>query len=405
MTGRLATVDALRGFALFGILVVNLLLFAHPLGTSLEDIVAGPVDAIVARLVHGLFEAKFYPLFSFLFGFGFAVQMERSAEDPARLRGRYWRRLAGLLVLGLAHAIFFFAGDILVSYALLGFVLWCLREREEWRLERLALGLLAVGCVLSFFIGLGYALGESDAAAQADMQAASAEALAAYHGSFAEALARRVQDLVFLSLVTPFFAWPVAMAMFAMGLAAGRAGLLTNPAAPHANLPPILHANPRANLLEIVGLRWRTVLVIAVSGNLLYALFAESTTWWPLAAVAFGALPIAGPMLAFVYARLLWFCVERHPGHWLVRALQAAGRLSLSNYLLQGVVCSWIFNGYGLGLYGQLGPAALFGLAVAVYAAQLALSALWLRAFRLGPAEWLLRALTNLNLPEVRLRR
>jgi len=386
VSARLAIVDALRGFALFGILVVNLLLFAHPLGTTLESIVASPLDAIVARLVHGLFEAKFYPLFSFLFGFGLAMQMERSAANPALLRGQYLRRLLGLLVLGLVHAILFFAGDILVSYALLGFVLWRLRAREEWRLERLGLGLLAVGCVLSFCIGLGYALGENDAAAQADMQAASSGALAAYGGSFGAAVAQRAQDLAFLSLVTPFFAWPVAMAMFAMGLAAGRSRLLDDP----------------GGLQEVAGLKWRTVVAVAVSGNLLYAFFAQSTSWWPLAAIALGALPFAGPMLALVYARLLWSFVERRPEHWLVCALQRAGRMSLSNYLLQGVVCAWIFNGYGLGLYGQLGPAALLAIAVAVYAMQLVLSALWLRGFSLGPVEWLLRAFTYLRRPQTR---
>ncbi len=384
MTGRLAIVDGLRGFALFGILVVNLLLFAHPLGTTLDSIATGPLDAIVARLIHGVFEGKFYPLFSFLFGFGLAVQLERGGAEPTRLRRRYFRRMIGLLVLGLAHAVFFFAGDILVSYALLGFVLWRWREREEWRLERLAVGLLAVGCVLSLFTGLAAAFGENDPAAQADLQAASAEALAAYQGTFAEATAQRVRDLALLALLTPLFAWPVALAMFAMGLAAGRAGLL----------------NDSARLPEIVGLRGRTIVALAVSGNVLYALFADSTAWWPLTAIALGALPLSGPLLAYIYVRLLWSWVERSPGHWLVRALQAAGRMSLSNYLLQGVACSLIFGGYGLGLHGELGPAALFGIAVALYSTQLALSALWLRRLNIGPMEWLLRAFTYLHRPE-----
>lgn len=384
-TARLAIVDALRGFALFGILVVNIVYFANPLGVDPLTLAHGTLDEIAVWALHGLFEAKFYVLFSFLFGFGLAVQMERAADDPARLRPRFLRRLFGLLVLGIAHAVLCFAGDILVSYALMGFVLWRLRAWEEWRLERLAFGLLGVACVLALFAGLATGLGDQ-AAVDADLNAAAANATAAYRGAFADAVAQRIRDLGIIYASTAVLTWPIVLALFALGRAAGSAGLLSG----------------SWRLQELVPLRWSTILAIAIAGNIVYALFSRSTEHWLLAAAGFAALPVAGPLLTLVYVRALWLFVERHPQALLTRALQAAGQLSLSNYLTQGIVCAWIFNGYGLGLYGRLGPAALMAMALGIYVCQLAVSLWWLRIFRIGPAEWLLRAFTDLRAPSAR---
>ncbi len=380
-TPRLPIVDALRGFALFGILVVNLQYFGHPLGIDPLDTATGPLDELAVWIVHALFEAKFYVLFSFLFGFGLAIQIERAAADPARLRPQYFRRLIGLLVLGIAHATLFFAGDILVTYALLGFVLWRLRNWEEWRLERFALGMLGVACVLNALIGLSISLA-NDAATESEFRATAAQAIAAYRGGFRDAVWQRLRDLQVIYAFTPLFTWPTAIAMFALGLVAGRSGLFRDP----------------SRLMELARLRWRLVVTIGVLGNAAYATFGQSTEHTVLSALSFGALPIAGPMLTLMYVRWLWKFVERHPHALLTRALEAAGRLSLSNYLGQGVVCAWIFSGYGLGQFGRLGPAALVALAMAIYAAQLTLSLLWLRVFRMGPMEWLLRAFTYFRL-------
>ena len=373
-TQRLPLVDALRGFALFGILVVNVQYFAVPFGSDPMAAAAGPVDAVAVWLTRALFESKFYVLFSFLFGFGLAVQIERAREDPAPLRGRYLRRMLGLLVLGVLHGLLVFAGDILVSYALVGLLLWRLRSWDDWRLERFGLGVITVACVLGALIGTSFAYAPE--AAPAVHPAAAAAGSVGFGERYGASLEQRLEDLALVYTFSPLITWPAIFAMFVFGLAAGRARAFGSFDA----------------LLELARLRWGTILAIAVAGNILYASFGRGGGNVLLSGLAFGLLPIAGPLLALIYVRGVWAWFERHRESLLARALEAAGRLSLTNYLMQSVVCALLLESFGLDL--GLRPAALLALAVALFTAQLAFSLIYLRFFRLGPAEWLLRKLT-----------
>jgi len=379
---RLPVVDALRGFALFGILVVNLQYFAFPLGADLAQFDKTPLDAAATWLTRALFESKFYVLFSFLFGYGFHIQLERDASAPARQRARYWRRILGLFVLGALHGVFLFAGDILVSYAILGLGLWFVRGWEDDRIERGAVGALGVACLLGALIGVSFAFGASEQ--DAEMQAEVQQSIAAFSGTAAQAIAQRLKDLQLLYAFAPFFTWPTAFAMFLLGLLAGRSAFFTR----------------LENLDVLIRGRWVQALVLAVAANALYATCAYGTGQPLLSALAFGSLPLAGPLLALLYARGVWRYVASHPDAVLSRALQAAGRLSLTNYLAQALICSWIFNGWGLGLYARVSPAALLPLAIGIYGAQLFASHLWLRYVSIGPMEFVLRAFTRLQRPQ-----
>ena len=137
---RLQQVDALRGFALFGILVVNIGVFASPYyGSGVVDPAFGrPLDLAASWVFGLLFETKFYLLFSFLFGYSFTLQMAAAERGQAAFLPRFLRRLAGLAALGAAHAVLFYHGDILLTYAILGLLLLCCRTlsppaRCAWR--------------------------------------------------------------------------------------------------------------------------------------------------------------------------------------------------------------------------------------------------------------------------------
>ncbi|WP_425331188.1 DUF418 domain-containing protein, partial [Bordetella pertussis] len=147
---RLAHLDALRGFALFGILVVNIGVFASVYyGTGLPDpAFSRPLDQWVNVLVAVLFESKFYLLFSFLFGYSFTLQIDAAQRAGAAFAPRFLRRLAGLAVLGLAHAVLLYHGDILLTYAVLGALLLALRRTAPERALRWA-------CWLALLAGLG----------------------------------------------------------------------------------------------------------------------------------------------------------------------------------------------------------------------------------------------------------
>ena len=375
-TWRLPLVDALRGFALFGILVVNVQYFAVPFGSDPMSAAAGPLDAAAVWLTRALFESKFYVLFSFLFGFGLAVQIERTREDPSRLRGRYLRRMLGLLTLGALHGVLLFAGDILVSYALLGLLVWRLRSWDDWRLERFAIGIIGIACLLGALIGTSFAFAPEPASVLSGPVATTRLAEATFAERYGVALDQRLEDLALVYTFSPLVTWPTIFAMFVFGLAAG-----------HTRAFARFEA-----LLELARLRWITIVALALAGNALYASFGRGGGSVVLSALAFGLLPIAGPLLALVYVRAVWAWFERRRGSVLARALEAAGRLSLTNYLLQSVACALLLESFGLDL--QLRPAALLAVAAAIFATQLAFSLIYLRFFRLGPAEWLLRKLT-----------
>lgn len=358
---RSAFADALRGFALIGICVVNLpWLASSPAERS-------ALDGAARLVVAAFFEGKFFVLFSLLFGFGFQRQMARVRAGRATT-GEYARRLAGLFVFGVLHAALLFVGDILATYALLGAALWAMRGLPDARLLAVAGSCVLLAAAAFALLAWGYA-GSPDPGA-----VAAVARRAAYLGGFADALARRLQDLPSAAREVLLFNWPLAFAAFCAGVVAGRRSLLDNPARLAGALPPV-----------------RLLAAGAVIGNLGAAAAFRLPAGWNVAAYAL--LAVGGPCLAALYALALaraWRVPRARA--WMGAWLAPAGRMSLSNYLGQSFAANIIFAGWGLGLYGSLGPASLLPLALTIAAAGLALSALWLRLFRTGPAEWLLRA-------------
>lgn len=381
---RLDALDLLRGFALFGILVVNLPFFAQPIyATFAATSSRSWPDHAAAAFVAFAFEAKFYVLFAWLFGYGLATQLRRASADAVAPGPRFARRLVGLLVFGLLHATLLFVGDILVSYVILGALFWLLRDWPSRRLTRFALAMIVfavVGRVL-----LAAAPETTGAGAAAELERLAAQAREYYLGSFAMAVEQRLRDLVVFYSFTPLFNWPTILAMFALGLVAGRAELLQN-----------------ESQVQALARRWLPwAAPIGVVGNLLYVgiLYGlpEAALTPALTALALSAEAVGAPLLTFCYVcGVLWLARRQRLERWL-RSVRAAGRMSLTNYLGQAIICGALFNGWGLGLYGSLGPLACLLVALPIFGLQLALSRRWLRSFRSGPDEWLLRSWTYLR--------
>lgn len=380
---RLLGLDALRGLALFGILVVNSAAFASPYyGTGLADPAFGrPLDQVVRGLVSLLFETKFYLLFSFLFGYSFTLQMDAAERAGAAFVPRFLRRLSGLAVIGLAHGLLFFHGDILSTYALLGLALLALRRLEPARALRLGAALVAACAAVWGLLGwLAARQGGSGNPAAGMIQAQSA--LAAYQGTVATTVARHARELgggVWAVLL--LIQGPCAFGLFLAGLAAGRRKLLVSTES----------WGPWPRRMVLAGLP------IGGAGALGYVLLGRGGEASSLLGLA---LDLAtAPFLAAAYLGLALLGFQTRPGQHLLRLLAPAGRMALSNYLIQSVACSFIFTAYGWRLHGRVAPLGVLLIAVAIYACQLILSAWWLRRHAYGPLEWLLRALTNARWP------
>jgi uncharacterized protein len=382
---RLPAIDALRGFALFGILVVNLAVFQSGvagmnLGGGLGA--AGWRNSAVDGVIMWLFAGKFILIFSFVFGWGVYTQAARGEG----FRARYLRRLLGLVLLGAIHAAFFFSGDILVAYALLG--VFMLRPiRHDWpirRLVRSALILLAVQAAILLGLAALVSAVPAEDPSFAEYLRRSAEVYRT--GSFWQVVSQRLADFA-LGLVgtLTIVGWGL-LAMFRLGLAAARAFAAggveaARPAARRAALPAL-----------IVGLAANAVCAVLAVGSpepwasgaqlLQFALFA--------------------PILSLGYLAAAVLLLAAPAGSRLIAALAPAGRMSLSVYVGQSVIMSLLFHGYGLGLANSTGSAAGVLVCAAVYAALVGFSHLWLGVFRIGPLEWILRSITEWRLVALR---
>ncbi|MGW9067328.1 DUF418 domain-containing protein [Achromobacter animicus] len=378
---RLAHVDALRGFALFGILVVNINVFAFPFygGGVPDPVYSSPVDVTVRWLVAWLFETKFYLLFSFLFGYSFTLQMSAAERADAAFAPRFLRRLLGLAALGMAHAILFYQGDILVTYALLGLALLLCRRMDPGRALRVALWLIALASAVWGTLGALSFLDPVPAGYALQYKADALASIEAYRGTVGTTIAQHIKELTEAIWFTVLFVQgPFVFAMFLTGYALGRRNALADP-----------WRSRRA-----LGLLCALCVLPGLAGAAAYATSAlpHARVMWELPGLAVGMF--TAPLLSLSYGAAFLLALRTGPGERLGVWLAPAGRMALSNYLMQSVVCAFLFTAWGLRLYAAVTPLAALLIAVAIFAAQLPLSAWWLRHHAYGPVEWFLRALT-----------
>ena len=377
---RLVSLDALRGFALLGILVVNSWVFAMPEATLANPTVYGDFTGVnywAWFVGHVFAQQKFITIFTLLFGAGIILFLEgdKGGYSPAML---YVRRMGLLVVFGLAHAYLLWYGDILVAYGLCAFAVVLLRPLPAWALTVTGIALVAVPSLVEGVAGLVV-----DPATIASSWQPAPETLqrevAAYQGSWADQLEHRVPT-AFQRQTTGLLSYTglrVSGTML-LGMALYRWGVLTNGRSSRFYGWLVL-GGASVGLATILTGVW----------------YIEAANWAPEAALFWrqfnywGSFALAGAYVGGVMLYSRW-----RPKGPLTRALAAVGRTAFSNYILQTVLATAIFYGHGLGLFGQVSRVEILGVVVAIWLVQVAASLLWLRYFRYGPLEWLWRVLT-----------
>jgi uncharacterized protein len=385
---RLETLDVLRGFALLGILAMNIRAMAAPLSAyaypyALFDYTGASRAAYIFTSV--VFDLKMMGLFSMLFGVSVLLYAAKTSETGRPPRGLWFRRMFWLLVIGLVHAYLIWGGDILVPYALCGILLlWWVRRLPAGALLAGAVGFLAVGALLLVGFGMAWeGMTEAERAREAAMfmptREQAREQLAGMLGSYPEIVAHHA-PLTFMFetfYFVVFFFWRCG-GMMLLGMALYKWAFLDGrrPARTYALVAAT--CVPAGLLLAWYG----TVELERVR-------FAM-----PQSAMA-GLWNYTGAVLASVgYAAALILVVKRGALGGLRRTLAAVGQTALSNYLFQSVITSVLFLGWGFGFAGRLDYAEQLLVVAALWAFQLALSVVWLAHYRFGPAEWLWRSLT-----------
>lgn len=371
---REALPDRLRGIALLGIVVVN----AAFLGISADGFTAesvdGPANRITALLVIAFAQGKFYLLFSFLFGYSASFTLRDNARPH---RTRYLRRLLALFLVGLAHAVFFFVGDILITYAILGLLLFAVSRSTDQALRRWTIAAIAAAAFLIFVItALAAAFPEDGSGTLEGLESALAT------GSFIEAALARLEALPTVMVAVFCLQGPMAFAAFVLGLRASRHRLLADP-------------ETRVDLWRKLS-RWGWAIGLplqAVSAGMQVGAIATGNPFSGFGAVGLALGFVSAPILTAGYIGSIALAIAKRPGFLSVMA--PAGRMSLTVYIGESALLSLVFAAYGLGYFGQWGAFLVVLTAIASWALLSIFAWLWMQRFQQGPLERVLALLTG----------
>lgn len=357
---RIDAIDALRGIALLGVLVMNLVM-GFRVSFFEQFVIAktsgSPIDRVVETILFLGIDLKAFALFSLLFGIGLAIQFERLAASPRRAQ-LLVRRLAVLLAIGLIHLCLIWHGDILTEYALAGLIVLPLLWGPRWLLACGALAFLTLYLLVQAHPPHGLFPDTSTFA-----RAVAEENLIYSAGGYADVLALRLREM---PLILPVHAiiFLRTVGLFLLGAYAWRSGILRTP---HRGLMFVIAAT------GIVS--GATSTIVSFLRN---PMFPD---------------PSGTILLALGYGAAILGIANLASGKTLLGWAVPLGRMAFTNYLMQSLIFGWIFYGYGLGLFGRLGVTSALAIGIAVYVAQVLFSKWWLGRYRYGPVEWLWRTL------------
>jgi uncharacterized protein len=372
-SSRIGAIDILRGIALFGVLMVNLIT-EFRVDVFQQFISPAPpmpmLDRFVVSGVSIFFELKAFALFSFLFGVGLAIQFDRLAKTSRRFQ-LLVRRLVVLLAFGLIHIFLIWNGDILTQYALLGLIALPMLYLSNVWLVTIAVLLLA------FYTGLPHSL-------PADFFWPSTEWLQEHvdqanrvyaTGTYLEITRFSWNETSHIASLLLCVA-PRTLALFLLGAVAWRTGLLSQ------------------------SERHKRLLLVLMSTGLLiggalsfFEAMSSDPAWARIAGGIVNVFPMGPVMLAMGYMAAVISLVSFTRARTALRIIGPLGRMAFTSYIMQSLIFCTIFYGYGLGLFGRLGAFVTLIIGITVYALQIVVSMWWLRRYRFGPLEWLWRTL------------
>ena len=365
-SGRIEAIDALRGLALFGVFAIHVTMqFRVSIFEQflLPPATASALDRALLTFLMAAIEMKAFAVFSLLFGVGLAIQFERLAPNPRRAM-LLVRRLAVLLTIGLIHLLLIWNGDILTEYSLAGFLVLPLLWGPRW--------LLAAGAALflALYVAMPLLPPIISWPTTAWLRDHVAEARQVYGvGGLSEILAFQIREV---PAMFPLHVWvfPRTIGLFLFGMLLWRTDIVRRPAAHRGQLVAIAIAG------VLVGG------AVTLAGQPLWL----GRGWFSLER-------LAGLLLAIGYAAAAFAALNTPTGSRLLGWAAPLGRMAFTNYLMQSIIFSWIFFGYGLGLFGRVSVVTALAIGTGAYVVLVVLSGWWLRYYRFGPVEWLWRSL------------
>jgi len=385
---RIEILDILRGFALSGIIFNNMQYlsgYAFTPFTTLKEIINLQLNENLYHFLDIIITAKFYTLFSFLFATGFYIQFSRHSEDSTEFLKTYRRRLFILLVIGIVHSLIWF-GDILFSYAVIGFILILFRNIHPKKLLPLSICILLLPYLIDLavlpFFHTSATIGIHNSAplvhvSYPDMTPLSV--ITTYqNGSIADIFLLNFHNLIWKYLgYFPSGQYFTLFGIFLLGYYLASVGFFKE--------------KSKSTLLLIISL------FVGILATFSARMLDGSLYQWPptLSNIFFKFLLLTGQIfLCIFYITIIYKTVQTSIGNRILKYLIPMGRMALSNYLFQTIIMIAIFYNFGFNLFGKIGLITVTGIAIFILILQIIFSNIWLRYFKFGPFEWLWRSLT-----------
>ncbi len=414
---RYFAVDVLRGFALLGILAMNIVSFGWPWPAYDNPTRGGGfqgLDRGIWFFNHLVFQEKMMTIFSMLFGAGLVLMDQRAEARGAKIRGVYYRRVLVLLGIGLVHSYLIWMGDILVLYAQCGLFLYLFRNLKPRTL--IPLGILTLLLTVPITLGWGAIAEHMKAvAARVDEQTKAGQTPSAEDKQIHDAWTSGFQEFVEPTPEVEQKSWDAEMVAYR----GGYRGIVRYRA-------PIVIAL-QTFIAVFFGMLFVAIgrMLIGMGLMKLGVFSAQRSRRFYLWMIAIGygiGIPLmifdgweliqhnfshvyglhggkfynayGSVVVALGHVGLIMLIVQSGALSWLTTRLAAVGRMALSNYLTHSIVCTTLFYGYGFGLFGHVNRTGLAAIVITIWVCQLVISPIWLKYFRYGPAEWLWRSLT-----------
>ncbi len=397
---RLLILDILRGFAIFAILLVNIHFYSRPLFMifNLHDKNVSLLDYLVQASTVLFVSEKFYSILALLFGIGMAIIFERTRLKKAHFGSIYIRRLIGLFIIGITHALLFYAGDFIGNYAILGFFLIFFKNRKSKTILIFSIIILLfpvfkrIHTVLTFQPPnqtVQSTLSPEDLAKirQERINRLIQKSVNTYgNGTISQIFTLRLKETRLQYSSLPFIGWKI-LSMFLLGLWCWKKGIVQSLA---------------QNLNFIKKVMWISLIigVLGCSFNLYNQLIPSRNLY--LHILAFLGNQLGAPALGIFYITGIILLYYNGIGKKFFSLFSSVGRMAMSNYIFQSLIFTTIFYSYGLGLYYKTGYTLNLLFVIVFFPLQVILSNLWLKKFKYGPLEWVLRAFVYLKRPAMK---
>lgn len=398
---RILTLDTVRGVAVMGILLLNIIAFSMPSAAYMNPRAYGGSEGLDFAVWLGnfvLFDGKMRGLFSFLFGASTLLVIEGAVAKGESAAKTHYARMVWLLVFGLLHCWLIWWGDILSHYALIGMVAFFFHNVSVKRLIGIGVCLLVVQLLVALMMLMGIEAARANISSPDAQTAREAREMLAnftlnfgvppeaaltreigiHQSGWLDIASERLKTHIWTPFGTLFIFGFETLAYMLFGMAAFRSGMLTG-------------AWDRRRYLRWVIIGF-SVGIPAYAALALLMIDADYSISAVMLGVIVLTIPVR-PLMILGWASLIILLMR--PGGAITARIAAAGRMAFTNYLATSLLCTAIFYGYGLGWYGQLSRAEVYLVVLAVWAGILLWSKPWLERFAYGPLEWLWRSLAR----------